>query len=58
MGTTDSKSNNHRHRSNKHIRYKNQPTTVHKCQHKNRSGETFLVENKHSLKRRNETIGR
>jgi hypothetical protein len=57
MGTAESKSN-HRHRPNKHIRYKTEPPVIHKCQHKNKQLETLIVGNKHSIKRKNETIGR
>jgi hypothetical protein len=57
MGTAESKGN-HRHRSNKHFRYKNEIPIIHKCQHKNKQLETLVIGNKNSIKRQNETIGK
>jgi hypothetical protein len=57
MGTAESKGN-HRHRSNKHFRYKNEAANVKKCRHKNKQSETLIVGNKNSIKRKNETIGK
>jgi hypothetical protein len=57
MGTAESKGN-HRSRSSKHFRYKNETPISHKCQHKNKQLETLVVGHKNPIKRKNETIGR
>lgn len=57
MGTAESKGN-HRHRTSKHQRYKEEKLKTHTCHHKNKQlGERLISRNKSSTIGTHETLG-